>query len=170
VTSALQTQLFTLALVLVVVVRFLFRELRARTVRIASLWYRPAFLAVLTALVIWQGVRVGDPTSELAVSIMIGIVAGIVVGWLVVATTTIQAGPRAGLLVLRGSWITVVIWVVALVARLGVRFLNGGYSAAASTAVATVGTVIMVTAAFATFALLVAVRGKALAPSGGDTA
>jgi hypothetical protein len=162
VTPALQSQLFTLAIVLIVVVRFLFRELRPRTVKMQSLWYRPGFLALLTALVVWQGVRVGDPTGELAVSIMVGIVAGIVVGWLVVASTSIQAGPRVGLLVLRGSWVTVVIWVVALVARLGVRLLNGGYSAASSSAVTTVGTVMMVTAAFATFALLVARRASTL--------
>jgi hypothetical protein len=162
VTTALQTQLFTLAIVLVVVVRFLFRELRPRTVKMGSLWARPGILAVLTAVVIWTGLRAGDPAAELGLSMAIGIVAGVIVGWLVVASTTIQAGPRPHTLVLRGSWITVVIWVVALVARLGVRLLNGGYTAAAASTVTTVGTVMMVTAAFATFALLVASRGKAL--------
>jgi hypothetical protein len=147
---------------LIVVVRFLFRELRPRTIKMQSLWYRPGFLAVLTALVVWQGLRIGDPTNELAISIIVGIVAGIVVGWLVVASTSIQAGPRPGLLVLRGSWITAVIWIVALVARLGVRLLNGGYTAASSSAVTTVGTVMMVTAAFVTFSLLVTMRGRTL--------
>jgi hypothetical protein len=154
---------------LIVVVRFLFRELRPRTIKIQSLWYRPGFLALLTIFLIWGGVRVGDPTGELAVAVMIGIVAGIVVGWLVVASTTVQTGPRPQTLILHGSWITVVIWVVALVARLGVRFLTGGYTAAASSVVTSVGTIAMVTAAFAVFSLLVTRRGSTLSAGSGDT-
>ncbi len=161
-TPALQTQLFTLAIVLVVVVRFLFRELRPRTVRIGTLWVRPAILAVLTAFLIWTGVRIGNPVAELGISMLIGIVAGVIVGWFIVASTAIAQGPKPGTLVLRGSWITVVIWVVALLARLAARFFGDGYTAAASSVITTAGTVTMVTAAFATFAILVAMRGRAL--------
>ncbi len=51
-TPGMNTTWLTLALVALVVVRFLFRELRARKIRVRTLWIRPGILAVLTLVLI----------------------------------------------------------------------------------------------------------------------
>jgi len=178
-TSALQTQLFSLALVLIIVVRFLYRELRARVVRLSTMWVRPAFVAAITAYLTWLAIAiVGDPPTEIFGSAAIGIVAGIVVGWLVVASTTIEPGPTPGRVRLHGSWVTVAIWLVALLIRLGIRLATGGYgigagsgpAAVAGSIVTGVGTVAMVFSAFGTFAILIIMRARGIAPGAADGA
>jgi hypothetical protein len=162
--AALQTQLFTLAVVVFVVARFLFRELRARTVKVSTMWVRPAILAVLTAFVVCAALqsRGGSP-AEVALSLGIGVAFGALVGLLVTRSTQVGPGDKPGYLRLRGSWVTVAIWIVALALRLGVRLVaSGGSLATAGSLVATAGTVSMVAAAFGTFAALIArksVRG-----------
>jgi hypothetical protein len=163
VSSAVQTQLFTIAITLAIVARFLFRELRARTVNIGTLWVRPAVLVLLTAFLVFAGVRLDADARELGLALLVGLVAGVAVGYLVVQSTAIEPGPKPNTLRLRGSWITVVIWVVALVARLAVRLVSGGYSGGATSMVTTAGTLAMVAAAFGMFAILVAVRGRSIA-------
>jgi len=158
----LQTELITLVIIIVVIARFLFRELRARTVRVSTLWIRPAFLGAMTALVIWATLQSPRPSGGPIVPWLLGgTVVGIVVGYFVALSTRVEATGRAGVVRLRGSWVTVAIWLGAVALRFLVRFAVGGSLYSTSPAV-TGGTVILVAAAFAVFALLIAQRVKAL--------
>ena len=158
-----QSQLITIALILVVVARFLARELKARTARVTTLWIRPAFLIALTGLMSWLALSRGAGSAvELGASLAFGALLGVVVGVLVTGSTRIEASGRPGLVTLRGSWVTVAIWIAALMVRLGIRVAGGGYTAAASPAL-TAGTAAMAAVAFGAFALLVALRARKLA-------
>jgi hypothetical protein len=160
--SQLQAELISLALVVVVIVRFLFRELRARTVRLSTMWFRPAILLALTALLVWTTVRVTPfAVGELGVALGIGAAAGIVVGVLVSGSTAIEATGKPGLVRLHGSWVTVAIWIVALVLRVAVRFAVGGSPLNPSPAVNS-GTIMLVAAAFSTFAVLIVARVRSM--------
>ncbi len=118
--NALQTQLIALAVVLIVVVRFLVRELRARTVRVSTMWLRPAFLGALTVFFAASAVRQSaESAAELALSLTVGVAFGAVVGFLVAASTTVERAGAPGVLRLRGSWVTVAIWVAALLGAAG---------------------------------------------------
>lgn len=162
--NALQTQLIALAVVLIVVVRFLVRELRARTVRVSTMWLRPAFLGALTVFFAASAVRQSpESEAELALSLTVGVAFGAVVGFLVAASTTVERAGAPGVLRLRGSWVTVAIWVAALLVRLGVRLLKTGGSLLATTSLAlSAGTICMVAVAFATFSVLVVMRSRSL--------
>ncbi len=46
-----QAQLVQIGVLVLVVARFLARELRTRTLRLSTLWIRPAILMVLTAAI-----------------------------------------------------------------------------------------------------------------------
>jgi hypothetical protein len=166
-TPGLQTEIFTLLILVVVIARFLFRELRARTVRVSTLWVRPAVLCALTALSIWAASQVPRGVEGPIVPWLLGGTAiGIVVGFLVARSTRVESTGKAGVVRLRGSWITVAIWVAALALRFLVRILVGGTLFSTSPAV-NGGTVILVAAAFTVFAVLIAQRIRALGLAGG---
>ena len=159
---ATQTELLTLFFIVFVVARFLVRELRARSVRIARLWIRPAVLLAAAAFLIGLTFAVPPgPGMLLAPSLAAGVAVGALVGYLVARSTSIERTDQAGTVRLRGSWVTVVVWLAALALRTTARFFIAGSLIAQSPAV-NAGTVLLVAVAFSTFALLVARRVRAL--------
>jgi hypothetical protein len=154
--NELSANLITLAIVLLVIVRFLFRELRERKVRVRTLWIRPGILAVLLLVLLAGGFaipRIDKPVMLL--SALAGAAIGVVVGALVVRSTTFAPAGERGAVLAKGSIVTVMIWVVAIVLRLAARYTFAGFGAdQASQFELNAGLVALVTAAFIVVAIL----------------
>ncbi|MEA2690387.1 MAG: hypothetical protein QOD51_2994 [Candidatus Eremiobacteraeota bacterium] len=153
--GAPNTTWITLAIVLLVVVRFLFRELRQRKIRVRTLWIRPGILGAVTLLLIGLAFTIpGVNLAALAVAVVIGIALGIVTGTLVVRSTTFAPADERGTVLATGSIVTVIVWVVAIALRLVARFAFAGTGAgAAEQFELNAGLVALVTAAFVVVAL-----------------
>jgi hypothetical protein len=164
--SGLNTTLITLAIVLVVVIRFLFRKVRVRT-----LWIRPGILAFVSVLLIAGAFWI--PNLNLAVmglAIAIGAVLGVVTGTLVVRSTTFAPAGERGVVLAKGSIVTVVVWVVAIALRLVARFAFAGSGAGpAEQYELNAGLLALVTAAFIVVALQFHRAIDRLAPEGAVT-
>jgi hypothetical protein len=149
------TNLIYLAVAALVIVRFLFRELRERRVRLRSIWIRPGITAAFTVLLIV--VAFTTPSSDLgflAVAGVIGAVLGIVTGTLIVRSTTFRTAGERGAVLAQGSMITVIIWIVALALRFVARFAFAGSGASpAQQFELNAGLLVLVTAAFVVVAL-----------------
>ncbi|MGD1065917.1 MAG: hypothetical protein ABR975_03805 [Vulcanimicrobiaceae bacterium] len=123
--SALTSTLLTLFVVLFVVVRFAFRELKDRIVRAKGLWRRPLLFVLLGVVLGYQAMQIGGVDSgAFAVETIVSVLVGIVVGLLVVRFTTFAPAPASEYPAVRaqGSWKTLVVWIIALALRFGPRF------------------------------------------------
>jgi hypothetical protein len=167
--SGINPALITLVIFLVVVVRFLFRELRERTVRVRTLWIRPGILAVLMVLLLagdFAIPRVNAPVMLIAA--LVGAAIGVVVGVLVARSTSFRPAGERGAVLAKGSAATVVIWLVALVLRFVARYAFAGTGAdAAAQYELNAGLVALVTAAFVVVAILFHREIDRLAPEAG---
>jgi hypothetical protein len=117
----------TIGVIVLVVARFLFRELRVRRIKSSRIFIVPIIVGLVGALVI-VSVVLAAPNQELNLIVggLIAIVVGAGVGFAVGHFTTVQV-QQPGLLIVRGSWITVAIWIGALALRLLARaFVSGG--------------------------------------------
>jgi hypothetical protein len=154
-TPGMNTTWLTLALVVVVVGRFLFRELRARKVRVRTLWIRPGILAVLTLVLIGSGFVIPHVSmGVVALSVLVGAAVGIGVGVLVARMTTFAPAGERGAAIAQGSFKTVIVWVVAIVLRLVARYAFAGAGASpAEQYELNVGLLALVTAAFVVVAV-----------------
>jgi len=122
--TAMNGNLLTLAIVAIVVVRFLMRELRTRVVRASSLWIRPGILVLLTAFVAFTSFSL--PSSDTALTVLAlcgGAVAGAITGALVVRSTSFAPANEPAAVRARGSFATVAIWLIALLLRFAVRYV-----------------------------------------------
>ncbi len=154
-TPGMNTTWITLALVVIVVGRFLFRELRARTIRVRSLWIRPGILAVLTLVLIGFGFAIPHVSmGVVALSVLVGAAVGIGVGVLVARMTTFAPAGERGTVIAQGSMKTVIVWVVAIVLRLIARYAFAGAGATpAEQYELNAGLLALVTAAFVVVAI-----------------
>jgi len=146
----------TLLIALVVVVRFLFRELRQRTVRVRTLWIRPGILAALTALLIAFGFVIPQVNAGvMLLAALVGAVLGAITGVLVVRSTSFAPANERGAVLAQGSIVTAVIWVVALLLRYVARYAFAGAGAdQAAQYELNAGLIALVTAAFVVVAIL----------------
>lgn len=127
--GSMNTTLITFIVVVFVVVRFLYRELRSRIVQSRTLWVRPAFLVVVVALLTTAalGVRDAQPV-EVVIGLIAGAALGAVTGSFVLRYTTFAPAGVPGAVRVLGSIQSVVVWVVALALRFAFRlfFAHGG--------------------------------------------
>jgi hypothetical protein len=125
-TSSSQTAWITIAFVALIVLRFLFRELRERRVRTRTIFLIPV---IIGGLAIWFAYLTATLAPSALPSLPIAVAAALVVGGglgLAIAHfTTVRTGPP-GFIYLRGSWITVAIWVGALLLRMVGRYVVTG--------------------------------------------
>jgi hypothetical protein len=127
----------TLALVGVVVVRFLLRELRVRRMQLSRIFVLPGVFALLVLFLIVTTLQQSpDQLVPLAVGSLVAIPVGAGIGFAVAHFTSVQPAPAPGVVLVRGSQITVLIWIGALLLRLVPRLILG-------TEVHTTGTVLM---------------------------
>ena len=154
-TTGMNTTWLTLALVAVVVVRFLFRELRARKIRVRTLWIRPGILGVLTLALVGAGFAIPRVNmGVVALSVLVGVAFGLGVGVLVARMTTFAPAGERGAVIAQGSMKTVIVWVAAIVLRLLARFAFAGAGASpAEQYELNVGLLALVTAAFVVVAV-----------------
>ena len=142
------TTLITFVVVVFVVVRFLYRELKARTVQQKTLWIRPAFLVVVSALLTYFAFVIpGTQPGLVALALLAGAVLGAITGALVLRFTTFEPVGIPGAVRALGSTKTVIVWIVALALRFAFRLLfSSGDSAVQFTL--NVFTIVLVMAAF----------------------
>jgi hypothetical protein len=147
--------LITLVVAAVVVVRFLFRELRERTIRLRTLWLRPGIVAVAAvALVVVALISPRTDRAILALACIGGAVVGVVAGLLVVRATTFRPAGERGAVLAHGSVTSVIVWIVALVLRYAARFAFAGSGASPAEQVElNAGLLALLTAAFVVVAL-----------------
>jgi hypothetical protein len=150
-----QTTIITLALVALVVVRFLYRELRQRKIRVRTLWIRPGILALFTALLIASAFAIpGVNLPVVAIAVAGGAAVGVVVGLLVAGSTSFAPAGERGAVLAKGSAVTVAIWIGAIVLRLIARYAFAGAGAGqAEQFELNVGLLALVTAAFVVVAI-----------------
>jgi hypothetical protein len=104
-------------LVAFVIVRFLMRELRVRKMALSRIWYAPAFVGAIAVWLAYLTLSTAPYLAgTLAIAVLAGAVVGFPIGWAVAHFTTVQNGGN-GIAIVRGSWITVVIWLGALALR-----------------------------------------------------
>jgi predicted membrane metal-binding protein len=153
VTSAQIAALLPLAFAALVVVRFARRELRERTVSLRTLWIRPVLLLIATGYVWWACVRF-DPTGtgELVVASLLGIALGVVAGILIVRNTTFRPAGVAHAVRAQGNRVTFLVWIGALVVRLGARYVVPHGTSPLAQLPLNGGTVALVAAAFTVIA------------------
>jgi hypothetical protein len=109
----------TIVLFLGVFVAFaVWRQLRARTVRPATLIVFPALLLLVSFGTL--PTDLADAPWEVAV-LALAFAAGAVVGWLQVRHTAFFIHPQSGRVMQQGSVVALAIWLVAYVLRFGVR-------------------------------------------------
>ncbi|GAC1571872.1 MAG: hypothetical protein NVS3B7_02270 [Candidatus Elarobacter sp.] len=151
--SSTNTTLITFAVVVFVVVRFLYQELKARVVQKRTLWIRPAFLVVVSALLVALAFGIpGVQPGLLALALVLGAVAGTVTGTLVVRFTTFERAEMPDAVRALGSTKTVVVWIVALALRFAFRLLFSNGSTSVQFTL-NVFTIVLVAAAFVVVAL-----------------
>ena len=134
-------------IVLAVIARFLLRELRDRTLRVRRLFILPSVFALLALLLVGSVVAVTPhATSGLIAAVAAALVFGVAIGLAVGHFTTLRLGERAGLVIVRGSAMTVAIWVAAVALRMAVRFAVPVHDLA-DTAIANAALVVMLAVA-----------------------
>ena len=154
-TPGTNTTWITLAVVAVVVVRFLFRELRARKIRVRTLWIRPGILGAFTVVLIGVGFAIPHVSEGVVgLSVLVGAAIGIGVGFLVARMTSFAPAGERGAVIAQGSIKTVIVWVAAIVLRLVARFAFAGAGATqAEQYELNAGLLALVTAAFVVVAI-----------------
>jgi hypothetical protein len=137
--SSSQTLWITLGFIGLIVLRFLFRELRERRVRTQIIFLIPGILGAFAIWLAYLTVSIA-PTfaTSLAISIGCAIVVGIGLGLAIAHFTSVRVGPP-GIIYMRGSWITVAIWIVALLLRMVGRFAVTGSATGMTAAVSGAG-------------------------------
>jgi hypothetical protein len=153
--SGQTTNLIYLALALFIIARFLFRELRERTLRLRTLWIRPGILAVLLLLLLAGGFAIPRVDKSLMLlAAFAGVPFGVVVGWLVARSTTFLPAGERGAVRAKGNITTVIVWVTAILLRLAARYAFVGAGADQATQYElNAGLVSLVTAAFVVVAI-----------------
>lgn len=129
-----QPNVTTIVTVLIVLALFIFRNTRPRRMSIAQLWIMPAILVALTAFIVWATV-VQEP-QLLGLSLIagiVGIVAGVPLGYARGHHSDVRLGERPGTIVLHPSVIVMVVWLVAFALRYAIKYFlpNAGPQALA---------------------------------------
>jgi hypothetical protein len=139
--------IFYLAILVLVVGRFLLRELRERKLKLNQLFVLPGILGLLALFLTVSTAGLFPQTRVLmAGETLITLGAGLGVGLAVAHFTKVRLGDSPGSVLVLGNGKTVAIWLAALALRWAVRFAVPS-SDVISTQSANVALVVMVAAA-----------------------
>jgi hypothetical protein len=106
-----------------VVLRFAFRELRPRKMRLGRLFIVPIIFAVLALVLVAVALAAAPQAAlHLALALAVALVLGFAIGSAVGHFTTLRLHERPEYVVVRGSAITAAIWLAAVALRVCVRF------------------------------------------------
>jgi hypothetical protein len=107
---------------ILVVGRFLLRELRERRYAIGRIYVLPAVVgAIALVLIALSWANEPEARGLLAVSCVAGLILGGAIGYGVAHFTRVRVTPDPTVLYSRGSYVTVTIWVVAFALRFVAR-------------------------------------------------
>jgi FtsH-binding integral membrane protein len=105
-----------------IVLRFAFRELRDRRMHVGRLFIVPCIFAVLALLLVGSAaVAAPQAALQLIGAVAVAIVLGFGIGSAVGHFTTLRLDERPGFVVVRGSAITVAIWIGAVAVRVAIH-------------------------------------------------
>lgn len=158
--------LYFLTIILFVVGRFLFRELRERKMVLSRLFLLPAIAGCLALfLIVTTAVLFPATAVLLAGEACISLGVGAAVGLAVAHFTRVRLGEQPGTVYTLGSGITVAIWIAALALRWAARLAipSGDVTATQS---ANAALLVLVTAALAMVRYRVALKAKLLRERG----
>jgi hypothetical protein len=111
-----------IAIAVLVIGRFLMRELRERRFLISRIYIVPAILGIFgIGLVVFASVAHPDTIPVIAIACVAAIALGAVIGYGVARNTTVRVTDDPTVLFARGSAATVAIWLAALAIRLVAR-------------------------------------------------
>jgi hypothetical protein len=148
-TSQAMIALLPLAATVFVVFRFALRELRERTVKSPGIWVRPVLFVVLTLYLVAVTLGVdGRDDGVMLACLAVGALLGGITGVAVVRNTSFAPADAAGAVRVRGSRVTLAIWIAALGVRLAARYLFPGGMDPRSQLPLNCGTVALVAVAF----------------------
>lgn len=140
---------YYVAIIVLVVGRFLFRELRERKLVLARMFLVPGVLGALALfLVATTAVQFPATTMLLAGETLVTLGIGLALGVAVAHFTKVRLGEQAGIVYVLGSGWTVAIWVGALLLRFAARFAISHDNVSAQLA-ANAALVLMIAAALA---------------------
>ena len=110
--------IFTIAMIVLVVVRFLARELRDRRLPFNRFFAIPIVFALLCAFLIFVALSAApELTLELGIGCAAAVVVGAGIGLAVNRFTSVRISDDRKAAIVRGSRITVAIWLGALALR-----------------------------------------------------
>lgn len=109
---------------IVVIALILFRASRPQRVSVGRMWAQAIILMLLGAFVIYSYEMLNPaPLWEVAVAIVLGVVAGVPVGILRGHHTQVSATDRHGVMQLGPSWATAAIYIGAFAVRALLRYV-----------------------------------------------
>jgi hypothetical protein len=112
------------AILVLVVGRFLVRELRERKLALSRIFVAPAILGVLALyLLSFSFTHFAATTTLLAGETCITLGVGSAIGVAVGHFSKVRLGDKPGIVYLKGSWQTVAIWLGALALRFLARYI-----------------------------------------------
>jgi hypothetical protein len=112
---------------LLVVGRFLARELRERRIPFNRFFAVPILFGVVTVgFIVYAGYTYPYYIPELAIGLVAAVAVGAVIGLAVDRFTSVGLDKDGTSALLRGSWTTVAIWIAALLLRLVGRYVALG--------------------------------------------
>lgn len=110
--------IFTVALLVLIVVRFLARELRDRRLPFNRFFATPIIFAFLCAFLIYVAASAAPELSlELTIGCASAVAVGAALGLAVDRFTTVRISADRSAAIVRGSWVTVAVWLGALALR-----------------------------------------------------
>lgn len=105
-----------------IVLRFAFRELRDRRMRLGRLFVVPVVFGVLALFLVGTAIALEPQAGlHLLLAIVVALAFGFAIGSAVGHFTTLRLDERPNYVVVRGSVATVAIWLGAVALRLAVR-------------------------------------------------
>jgi energy-converting hydrogenase Eha subunit A/multisubunit Na+/H+ antiporter MnhF subunit len=108
----------------VVVLLILFRASRPQRTSVTRMWIFAGLLMLIGVFAIYESVRIfGSPPWEIAVAVVLGLLAGIPLGLLRGHHTQVTATDRHGVMQLGPSWATALIYIGAFAARAVIRLV-----------------------------------------------
>ena len=153
--AAQQPSLTMTALIYVVVIAlFVWRMMRPSRVSVARIWVRPILLVLITAAAIWgEQFTTPSPLWEVLAIVIAGALIGIPLGIVRGRHSEVKGTDRPGIYYVHSSPLVVIIWLLAFVARAGIRYAVPGASHGAT--VWSLGLLAFATSAIAVSAYLI---------------
>jgi len=129
--AAAPNALIQYAIIALVVVRLAIRELRDRTMNLGRIFIAPAIIAALAiGTIVWKIATFPDTLPRTILLAVVGIALGVVLGVAVGRFTSVRAGTQPNTVIVRGSKITVALWIGALLLRVAAHLFVPTTSAA----------------------------------------